>query len=108
MVETSKLRRLRWSGHLTRGNGTSTCRNLTCRDKHEGTRRPGRPNLRWMDSVEKDLRILLYGDGKERCWTGTYGKGSWKMPRPTKGCSASEEKEEEEEDERIALNNMLL
>jgi hypothetical protein len=56
IVKTVKLRRLRWLGHLTRANEISPCRKLTF-SKPKGTRRAGRPSLRWLDSVEKDLRL---------------------------------------------------
>jgi hypothetical protein len=26
---------------------------------------------------------LVHEDGKQRRWTGTYGGGSWRRPRPT-------------------------
>jgi hypothetical protein len=57
LVKTVKLGRLRWLGHLTRANEISPCRKLTF-SKPQGTRRAGRPSLRWLDSVEKDLRLL--------------------------------------------------
>jgi hypothetical protein len=57
IVKTVKLGRFRWLGHLTRANEISPYRKLTF-SKPEGTRRAGRPNLRWLDSVEKDLRLL--------------------------------------------------
>jgi hypothetical protein len=57
VVKTVKLGRLKWLGHLTRANETSPCRKLTF-SKPIGTRRAGRPNLRWLDSIKKDLRIL--------------------------------------------------
>jgi hypothetical protein len=56
-VKTVRLGRLRRLGHLTRANEIFPCRKLTF-SKSKGTRRAGRPSLRWVDSVEKDLRLL--------------------------------------------------
>jgi hypothetical protein len=69
IVKTVKLGRLRWLGHLIRANEISPCRKLTF-SKPEGTRRAGRPSLRWLDSVEKDLtpwytRMENKGAGQE-------------------------------------------
>jgi hypothetical protein len=57
IVKTVKLGRLGWLGHLTGANETSSCRKLTF-SKPESTMKAGRPGLGWLDSVEKDLRIL--------------------------------------------------
>jgi hypothetical protein len=57
IVKTVKLGGLRWLGHLTIANDISPCRKLTF-SKPEGTRRAGRPSLRWLDSIEKVLRLL--------------------------------------------------
>jgi hypothetical protein len=51
-----KVGRLRWLGHLFRMQELSRCRKLTLH-KPEGTRRVGRPAIRWMDSVE-DLETV--------------------------------------------------
>jgi hypothetical protein len=52
IAKTVKLGRLRWLGHLTRANETSPCRTLTF-PKPKGTRRAGRPSVRWLESSEK-------------------------------------------------------
>jgi hypothetical protein len=90
IVKTLKLGRLKWPEHPTRANVTSTCRKLTC-SMYEGTKRTGRPSLRWLDSVEKDLRILGIGD-----WiTKALDRNLWRRSRPIQGCSARKEEEEE-------------
>jgi hypothetical protein len=89
MVKTLKLGRLKWPGHSTRANETSLCRKLTS-SKYEETRRTGRPRLRWLDSVEKDLRILGVGG-----WiTKAQDRNLWRRQTPIQGCSASKEEEE--------------
>jgi hypothetical protein len=82
------LGRLRWLGHLTRANEISPCRKLTF-SKPEGTRRVGRPSLRWLDSVEKDLGLLGIRGWK----TKALDRNLWRRPRPTQGCSVSKEEE---------------
>jgi hypothetical protein len=44
-------------GHLYRCEETNPCKKLTF-TKPEGVRKRGRPPLRWMDAVEKDLCTL--------------------------------------------------
>jgi hypothetical protein len=88
IVKTVKLGRLRWLGHLTRANEISPCRKLTF-SKPEGTRRAGRPSLRWLDSVEKDLKLL----GTRGWKTKALDRNLWRRPRPTRGCSVSKEEE---------------
>jgi hypothetical protein len=88
IVKTVKLGRLRWLGHLTRANEISSCRKLTF-SKPEGTRRAGRPSLRWLNSVEKDLRLLGIRGWK----TKALDRNLWRRPRPTQGCTVSKEEE---------------
>jgi hypothetical protein len=85
-MKTVKLGRLRWLEHLTGANEASS--------RPEGTRRAGRPSLRWLDNVEKDLRIL----GVRGWEIEALDRKLWRMPRPIQGCSASIEEEEEEEE----------
>ncbi|GFV79271.1 uncharacterized protein TNCV_71391 [Trichonephila clavipes] len=53
-----------------------------------GTRRRGRPNIRWIDGLEKDLLVL-----RTRHWRRLTGRRLvWKwLLEETKGCSANEE-----------------
>jgi hypothetical protein len=53
-MKVIKVRRLKWLGHLFRMQKQNPCRKLTLH-KPEGTRRVGRPAVRWLDSVEADL-----------------------------------------------------
>ena len=49
-----KARRVRWLGHILRKDEADPCRKLTLTSPY-GTRRVGRPQLRWLDEVEKDI-----------------------------------------------------
>jgi hypothetical protein len=57
IVKVIKVGRLRWLGHLFRMQEQNPCRTLTLH-KPEGTRRGGRPDIRWLDSVEEDLKTM--------------------------------------------------
>jgi hypothetical protein len=57
IMNAAKLERLKWLGHLTRANMVSPCRKLTFSNL-ESKKSVGIPNLRWMDNVEKGLRIF--------------------------------------------------
>jgi hypothetical protein len=48
---------LRWLGHLFRIQEQNPCRKLNLY-KPEGTRRVGRPAVRWLDSVEEDFKTV--------------------------------------------------
>jgi hypothetical protein len=56
-IKVIKAGRLRWLGHLYRANETDPCRKVTF-TKIQGRRKKGRPPIRWLDSGEKDLRVL--------------------------------------------------
>jgi hypothetical protein len=49
--------KLRWTGHIMRMLEENPVKKLTLL-RREGSRRTGRPKLRWLDGVEKDLRSL--------------------------------------------------
>ena len=55
IVNVIKIGRLRWLGHFFRMQGLEPCRKLTVL-KAEGTRRAGKPKLRWTESAEEDLK----------------------------------------------------
>ncbi|GFX55454.1 hypothetical protein TNCV_267421 [Trichonephila clavipes] len=51
------------------------------------TRRKGRPNLRWIDGLEKDLLVLRTNNWRTLAIEeGWHGKGFLRRPRPTLDC----------------------
>ncbi|PSN42802.1 hypothetical protein C0J52_20540 [Blattella germanica] len=54
IVKEIKARRIRWLGHLYRTEDQHPTRMLTFNTIY-GSRRVGRPPMRWMQSVEDDL-----------------------------------------------------
>jgi hypothetical protein len=57
IVRVIKIGRLRWLGHHFRMQEVGPCRKLTLH-KPEGTRRVRKPRVRWLESVETDLRKM--------------------------------------------------
>jgi hypothetical protein len=57
IVKVIKVGHLRWRGHLFRMQEQKPSRKLTLQ-KPDGTRRVGRPAIRWLNSVEEDLKTM--------------------------------------------------
>jgi len=55
VVQLIQIGRLRWLVQLFRMQELDPCRKLTVL-KPEGTRRVGKPKLRWLESIEEDVR----------------------------------------------------
>ncbi|PSN55113.1 hypothetical protein C0J52_01882 [Blattella germanica] len=66
---------LRWAGHIIKMEENNPARKLTLL-KPEGSRRVGRPKLRWMDGIEEDLRTIGTRACRRRALTGTTGGSS--------------------------------
>ena len=72
--------RMKWTGHMVRMKDDK----LPKRDetkKQEGSRKRGRPQLRWEDCVKRDMRILkaeAEEKWREKATTGTDGSKSRK------------------------------
>jgi hypothetical protein len=56
IVADTKKKRLEWTGHVLRMDQGRTVKILE--SKPEGSRRWGRPRMRWLEGVEKDLREM--------------------------------------------------
>jgi hypothetical protein len=56
IIKVFKSGSLRWLGHRFRVQEQKPCRKLTPH-KPGGTRRVGRPAIRWLDSIEDDLKL---------------------------------------------------
>jgi hypothetical protein len=52
-----KVKRLKWAGHLMRTSENRTIKKVF-NTKPEGTRKVGRPKLKWKECVCQDIRIL--------------------------------------------------
>ena len=57
IIKFIKSQRLKWAAHLMRMENTKTTRKITEWMPYK-TRPAGRPRLRWMDKVEKDLKKM--------------------------------------------------
>jgi hypothetical protein len=57
IVRVIKVARIRWLGHLARMEENSPCKMVTF-SQPEGSQKKGRPKLRWLDSVVKDVKLL--------------------------------------------------
>ena len=57
LVELIKIGRLRWLGHLVRMQELDLCRKLTVL-KPECTQHVGKPKVRWLESVEENLKNM--------------------------------------------------
>ena len=58
VIRSIKVGRLRWAGHIARMEEQGMPRKLLEGEIY-GTRRRGRPKLRWQDGVASDARTML-------------------------------------------------
>lgn len=58
IVKRIKLQRLRWLGHVVRMNEDAPAKRSFEYEPSDGSRRRGRPKLRWKDQVEEDISKL--------------------------------------------------
>ncbi|GFV02678.1 uncharacterized protein TNCV_2743511 [Trichonephila clavipes] len=56
IVIFTKIQQIKWAGHVIRMNENHTTKKIF-NAQPLGTRRRGRPNLRWIDGLEKDLLL---------------------------------------------------
>ncbi|KAJ4427806.1 hypothetical protein ANN_25459 [Periplaneta americana] len=68
-----KARRVRWLGHICRKDENDPCKKLTFTIPF-GTRKVGRPQLRWLDEVEKEIIAA----GVRRWKTKVLDRRTWK------------------------------
>jgi hypothetical protein len=68
-VQSIKINRLKWLGHIRRRDESLMGRKLTFTHL-EGSRKKGGPKLRWLNDVLQDIRFLevtaWWKKGKER------------------------------------------
>jgi hypothetical protein len=57
IVRFVKARKIRWVGHVERMEDSRTAKRVM-REKIYTRRKRGRPKVRWLDDVQKDLREM--------------------------------------------------
>ena len=69
IVKMIKIARFKWLGHTctARMKDNAPCRKITF-SQPEGSRKKGRPGLRWLDSVLKDLKTLEENAWWKKAW----------------------------------------
>jgi hypothetical protein len=73
VIETIRLNRLRWFGHVQRIEENRILKRVLCMNL--GTRRlRGRPRNRWQDEVREDGRIVGGGGWQEK----VHNRQEWK------------------------------
>jgi hypothetical protein len=72
IVQSIKINRLKWLGLIRRMDESSLCKKLTF-SQLEGSRKKGRPKLRWLDDVLQDLKISEMTACSEKA-QGTSGR----------------------------------
>ena len=88
VVKVIKISRLRWLGHVSRMAETDPARKIF-EDVLEGSRKRGRPKLRWKDQVEDSLRDFGIANWRRRAqdrpsWRNTLSSLS-KVPNQNHG-----------------------
>ena len=73
IIQTIKIARLRWVGHVRRMNESEIPRKVM-EYKILGGRRVGRPTLRWMDCVADDIKTLEI----KNWWTVAQDRNRWR------------------------------
>jgi hypothetical protein len=100
IVKIIKIARLKWLGHISRLEDNVPCMKITY-PRPEGSKKQGKPRLRWLDSVLTDLKNF-----EVKAWCKkARDRDLWsEIIRETKAHygahSAIEEEEEEEEEEK--------
>ena len=57
IVKLTKIRRLEWAGHVLRASDQRTMKKVF-KTMPEGTRKVGRPKMRWEDCVRQDVKDI--------------------------------------------------
>jgi len=86
IVADIKLKRLEWTGHVVRMDQGRTVQKIF-ESKPEGRRRKGRPRLRWLKDVGKDLREMKvkrwrYKAVDKEEWASVINKGCQRAVEP--------------------------
>jgi hypothetical protein len=73
IVRVIQVARIRWLGHLVRMEENSPCKKITF-SQPEGSRKKGKPKLRWFDSVLKYVKLLKV----ETWWKKARDRNIWR------------------------------
>jgi len=84
IIETLRLNRLRWFGHVQRMEKNRIPKRVLYMNL-ETTRPRGGPRNRWLDEVREDERIER--SGRKKCMTGRNGRGSLERQGITAFCT---------------------
>jgi hypothetical protein len=87
IVRVIKVARIRWLGYVVRMEQNSPCKEVAF-SQHEGSRKKGRPKLRWLDSVLKDVKLSKAETWWKKALDGISGGVSSRWPRFIKDCEA--------------------
>lgn len=66
IIKVIKASRIRWLGHLYRGEENNISKKITFNDPLYATRKIGRPAKRWIDDVESDLNNINVRQWKKK------------------------------------------
>ena len=86
IIKTIKILKLRWTGHIMRIPEENPVKKLTLLWP-EGSRRAGRPKLRWLDGVKEDLRTLGIRGWRRRALDRDRWKEFLTAARAQNGCN---------------------
>ena len=71
VVDITK-KKLEWNGHAVRMNHGSQLKKIFD-SKADGSRRRGRPRLRWLEDVEEDLQEMKFKSWRQKA----VGRAEW-------------------------------
>jgi hypothetical protein len=87
IIKRTKINRLRWAGHVIMRENEIIKRIMLV--KSERKRKKGRPRMKWMDGVEKDLRNLRVVNWKTKLQEQDGWRKFLEQAKTTKGSTAN-------------------
>uniref|UniRef100_A0A8D8VY55 Uncharacterized protein n=1 Tax=Cacopsylla melanoneura TaxID=428564 RepID=A0A8D8VY55_9HEMI len=74
IIANIRCRRMRWTGHVLRRGGESLIKSVW-EGEIAGTRRRGRPKLRWKDQIKKNMEQINISEEEEEAQDRTVWRG---------------------------------